>query len=159
MAELLLDTSYILPIFGLRIELGKFEKSFPRLLHVYSVIYNPVSLIEAKWITLRAGRKEPSKRDILLQRYRIGLKTLQGDERLKPSTLTDDSIEQIADELLSKEKLADYFDRMIYATAARYNMALLTEDDGLLAIAKGGRVPRPKQVIRWEDAMSEIGLN
>lgn len=157
MVELLLDTSYILPAFGLRIKLSKFEKSFPKLLQLYSVIYSPVSLIEAKWITLRAAKKEPSKRDTLLQRYRMGLKTLQGDERLKPSAFTDDSIEEIADELLLKEKLADYFDRIIYATAARYSISLLTEDDDLWAIAKGGHVPQPKQVIKWEAVLREIG--
>ena len=48
MDELLLDTTYVLPIFGLNIELRDFEKTFLKLLKSYSVMYNPISLVEAK---------------------------------------------------------------------------------------------------------------
>ena len=45
-----------------------------------------------------------------LQSYRTGLKVLVADGRLKETTLTNDIVESVADELLTKEEVKDYFD-------------------------------------------------
>lgn len=156
MEPLLLDTSYLLPIFGLKVDLKDFDAAFPKLLGSYSVIYNPVSLVEAKWILLKIANRNPSQRGVLLGRYREGVGVLQGDERLRQSPLTDQVVEEVADELLIGENVKDYFDRVIYATAARLDIALLTEDEKLLELAKHRRARRPKQVIQWKDLLGKV---
>lgn len=77
MDELLLDTTYLLPLFGLGVDLRRFESVFPRLLHAYSVIYNPISLVESKWIMLKLIRRRAQNKDSLLQAYRRGLASSQ----------------------------------------------------------------------------------
>ena len=155
MDELLLDTTYILPIFGLNIELRDFEKTFLRLLKSYSVMYNPISLVEAKWVILKLIRNNQSSTAPLLRAYRLGLNALQEEHRLRSTTLTNDGIEVMADELLMKTEIRDYFDRLIFATATHYNYLLLTEDEQLHEIATSGSLPKPKKIIAWENLIEQ----
>ena len=148
MAELLLDTTYLLPIFGVSVGLEDFERRFGKLLGSFSVRYNPVSLMEAKWVVLRLGRKDRAKKDALLNAYRTGLKVLASDGRLKETPLTSEAAEAVADELLVKDGVKDYFDRVIYGTASDRNCVLLTEDEELLRLKRSGR-PRPSEVLAW----------
>ena len=134
--ELVLDTTYLLPIFGIDVRLKGFGELFPRLLASYAVLYNPVSLVEAKWIVLKLVKKEPQKRDILLGRFRRGLEALLRDDRLGQTELTSPEIEEVADLLLTRTGIADYFDRLIYATAASRGSVLLTEDEELARVAR-----------------------
>jgi len=60
--DLLLDTTYLLPILGIRMSLKGFSELFPKLLDDYTVFYNPVSLVEAKWVMLRLAKKELQKK-------------------------------------------------------------------------------------------------
>jgi hypothetical protein len=53
MDKILLDTTYFLPLFGIKIKLKNFENVFPKILSNYKVMYNPISFIEAKWIILK----------------------------------------------------------------------------------------------------------
>ena len=152
--DLLLDTTYLLPILGIRMSLKGFSELFPKLLDDYTVFYNPVSLVEAKWVVLRLAKKEPQKRGALLKRFRTGLEALLRDKRLVQSELTSPSVEEIADLLLIEVGLADYFDRIIYATAAHRGIALLTEDDELIRLAQRGDLPAPKKMIRWDNVLS-----
>ena len=156
MDEVLLDTTYILPIFGLKVDLKDFETIFPRLLDSLSVTFNPVALVESKWTVLRLARSAPSKKDILLEAYRVGLKTLKGDHRLKQTALTDETIEETADKLLFQEGLKDYFDRLIYSTAAHMNCSLLTEDEELHKIGGSSRFRRPRRVVNWQKLAREV---
>ncbi len=155
MDELLLDTTYLLPIFGISAGLRKFEDAFGKLLSSFSVHYNPASLMEAKWIVLRLGRTNSKKRDALLAAYRTGLKVLASDGRLRATPLTTDTVEEVADELLVKEGVKDYFDRVIYGTAADRRCALLTEDEELLKLkGKGEGPPTPSEVLTWKKVLS-----
>ena len=154
--ELVLDTTYLLPIFGISVSLEGFSEFFPRLLAKYVVLYNPVSLVEAKWIVLRLAKRVPQKRDALLERFRIGLEALLRDERLGQTELTNPSVEGIADLLLTRAGVADYFDRFIYATAASRRSMLLTEDKELAEVARRGDIPAPKRVIEWRDVVREV---
>jgi FMN phosphatase YigB (HAD superfamily) len=130
-----------------------FDKSFAKLLHSYSVRYTPTSIIEAKWTVLRLARANANKRETLFRAYRTGLKVLAADERLKQTTLTNDAVESVADELLTKEEVKDYFDRMIYSTAADRGCALLTEDEKLSKLKKH-ETPRPTQILAWKDILA-----
>ncbi len=156
MDDLLLDTTYLLPIFGLKIDLSNFQTNFSRLLTTYSVLYNPISLVEAKWVLLRLARREPRRRSEFLQRYRMGLKALVSDSRLKQTSLTDDVVETIADKLLLEEKVKDYFDRVIYATAANRGCIFLTEDEEILSLGMRGRLPKPKEIVEWTKIINRI---
>ena len=151
MDELLLDTTYLLPVFGLSVDLRQFESRFPQLLHAYSVIYNPVSLVEAKWITLKLIRRHAPNRDSLLQAYRKGLAVLTTDGRLKQTAMTNARIEETADRLLLKGGLKDYFDRVIYATATDRNCLLLTEDEEIHQLAPPGGSSKLKGIVRWDE--------
>ena len=147
MAELLLDTTYLLPVFGISVGLKGFEFKFDRVLGRFSVLYNPVSLIEAKWAVLKGIRDDRSKKGALLDSYRTGLKILESDGRLEPTPLTGDVVERTADEL-QEAGLKDYFDRMIYATASERGCVLLTEDREMLRLRTDAE-QKPSEVIDW----------
>jgi hypothetical protein len=149
---LLLDTTYLLPVFGIDVGLAKFGTKFPEILDEYDIRYNPVSLLEAKWISLRISLRigRHSDRDKFLARYRSGLGAIMTDKRMKQTRLTDSAVELIADRLLTDNRLNDYFDRMIYATAAAENSHLLTEDKVLLGLTGVKGEPVPRSVFSWK---------
>lgn len=150
MDELLLDTTYLLPVFGIAVELKNFDTHLKRLLSTYSTLYNPASLMEAKWITLKLTRRNPAKKEILLKAYQAGMRTLLVDERFRQTLLTNDTIESIADELASEDGVKDYFGRLIYSTAAERNCTLLTEDSKLRQLKKRPS-SRPKKILNWDE--------
>jgi PIN domain nuclease of toxin-antitoxin system len=145
---LLLDTTYLLPVFGIDVGLARFETKFPKILDDYDIRYNPVSLLEAKWISLMMGRR--MDRSKFLERYRSGLSAIMTDRRMRQTKFTDDTIELIADRLLTDDRVNDYFDRMIYATAATENSNLLTEDKVLLGLADAKGEPAPRSILSWK---------
>jgi hypothetical protein len=114
LGELILDTTYLLPALGVGTKPEGFEGRFPKLLGIHRVRYNPISLVEAKWIVLRAARKRAAERGRLLERYRFGLRVLLADERVKQTTVTSEAVELVADRLLVDNVTKDYFDRLIY---------------------------------------------
>ena len=172
MDDLVLDSSYLFPLFGIALEYRNFDRIFPKLPEKYAVKYNPISLIEAKWYILKESRKNKKKKedrsqeedpDLLFQRYRTGLLSLRRDHRFESTLLTDEHVEELADTLLTKFEIRDYFDRMIYSTAAHLNCVLLTEDGTLHELFRktGGELPRPRGITRWKDLVkvdqSKIG--
>jgi hypothetical protein len=156
MDRLLLDTTYLLPIFGVRVGLERFETMFPLLLDKYSVVYNPISIVEAKWIVLRLSRRRSQKRKLILERFREGLKVLLNDERFSQTIITNSDVEEIADRLLLEAGVRDYFDRLIYSTAAYFSAILLTEDETLKGINLED-LPCPSKVIKWSELAEFTG--
>ena len=114
--NMLLDTTYILPILGIKVPLKNYETLFPTLLERFEVVYNPLSIVEAKWITLSLIRRLRIEREPMLERFVRGLKVLLNDERLKSTLITAPETEENADKLLDYG-VKDYFDRMILSTA------------------------------------------
>jgi hypothetical protein len=155
--ELFLDTSYLLPIFGVQLEYRNFESVFSKLHERYSLKYNPVSLIEAKWIILKHSKKVLDQRDVLLQAYRKGLLSLEKDPRLQGSVLTSEAIEELSDNLLTEQGVTDYFDRQIYSTASILHSILLTEDEPLheLFNKSGTKLPKPRKIMKWQNLLTE----
>lgn len=154
MAELLIDTTYLLPFFGVSVELVQFESRFEDVLGTYEVSYNPVSLVEAKWIVLKIIRRDPSSKNALLTSYRTGLKVLESDGRLRETALTSDAVETAADDL-HEAGMKDYFDRMIYATASERGCALLTEDRDLLKPGRGVK-QKPGEALNWGQLVTRV---
>jgi len=132
-------------------QLEGFEERFPRVVENHTVCYNPISLVEAKWVVLKLGRQRVVQRGKLLERYRLGLKVLLADERLKQTELTSEAVEEVADGLLERRGAKDYFDRTIYGTACASNSILLTEDEELHALKTDDSLPRPSDVVAWKD--------
>ena len=155
---LLIDTTYLLPLFGVSITLPQFRRVFPHVAERHELYYNPASLIEAKWIILGLARNHPSKMDALLAKYIQGLLLLGENGLFKPLPLTGPEVEEESDRLL-KEGLRDYFDRLIYATAAVHGVMLLTEDRELHQQwekdqARGTR--RPPLIMDWKVLLNSL---
>jgi hypothetical protein len=155
--ELLLDSSYLFPIFGIELEYRNFDSVFSQLPEKYFVKYNPASLIEAKWYVLRKSKRDEGRRELLLESYRRGLLSLQKDKRLESTQLTNDRIEETSDLLLKKFAIQDFFDRLIYSTAAELQSILLTEDGSLHEVfqktQENGDMPKPKRMMKWRDLL------
>ncbi len=158
MDKLLLDTTYLLPLVGIDIGLKHYSEIFPKLHYYYELYYTPLSIIEAKWIVIKTIKrlKDKSLKQRLLKEYRNGVDLLQASNYYKSTVITNGLIEEIADELLDKG-IKDYFDRMIYATAAYYNAVLLTEDEALRKLYnKRKTILKPNRVIDWNTIISII---
>ena len=145
MNRILLDTSYLLPLFGIDVEIDGLKENFPKVLKKFEVYYSPVSLIETKFIILRLLKDGIN----LLEDYRVGLDSILAEDLFKPTPLTNSEIEEVADRLLIDKGLKDYFDRMIYATAVVFKLALVTEDRKLTEIASNYSLKPPK-VYSWK---------
>jgi hypothetical protein len=154
MDDLLLDSSYLFPIFGVGLDFRDFTTIFPKLTERYVMKYNPLSLVEAKWYVLRQIKKKKAGED-LLQSYRRGLLSLERDQKLESTQVTNEKIEEISDSLLAEYSIQDYFDRLIYSTAAYLGSALMTEDDSLFELFKksSGDIASPKKIMRWKDLL------
>ena len=145
MNRILLDTSYLLPLFGIDVEIDGLKENFPKVLKKFEVYYSPISLIETKFIILRLLKDGIN----LLEDYRVGLDSILAEDLFKPTPLTNSEIEEVADRLLVDKGLKDYFDRMIYATAVVFKLALVTEDRKLTEIASNYSLKPPK-VYSWK---------
>ena len=145
MNKILLDTSYLLPLFGIDVEIDGLKENFPKVLKRFEVYYSPISLIETKFIILRLLKEGIN----LLEDYRVGLDSILAEDLLKPTLLTNSEIEDVADKLLIDKGLKDYFDRMIYATAVVFKLALVTEDRKLTELASNYSLKPPK-VYSWK---------
>jgi hypothetical protein len=94
-----------------------------------------------------------SDRDRFLARYRSGLGATMTDESMKQTRLSDGAVgEPIADRLLGDNRLNDYFDRMIYATAAAEDSHILTEHKALLGLTGAIGETRPRSIFSWNGA-------
>lgn len=154
--SVLADTTYLLPLFGVVLKLPRFKEVFPRLVENFTLYYNPVSLVEAKWIILKLARRKPQSSRKLLDSYIKGLVIILDSESFQPLPLTSPEIEEESDRLL-KEGLRDYFDRLLYATAAVHGMTLLTEDDELHEKWREDVIrdnKRPKRIVKWSELVS-----
>lgn len=150
--SLLLDTTYLLPLFGLESKLPDYDEIFSNLLRIYAVKYNPVSLLEAKWLVIRTAKKTAGELPTFLKYYREGVGAIIKEDRIHQSAFTSESVEELSDMLLTAGGIKDYFDRQIYSTAASSNYALLTEDEQLHDLAEKSKItPKPKAVKWWSD--------
>jgi len=70
--------------------------------------------------------------------------------------LNKHDIEEIADILLLKVGVKDYFDRVIYATTVHHKTPLLTEDEELRKILNINSIPKPPKIINWNEIIKLI---
>ncbi len=125
---LLLDTMYLLPIFGVDVEL---ETSLHGLLEEGDPLYyNPLSLVEIKWVYYRLVRLGVVSITEARRNYIEGFRALLRDKRFRRTPVTTPAIERVADDLHDMG-IKDYFDRMIAATAIVGRLRLVTDDKDL----------------------------
>ena len=158
--KLLLDTTYLLPLMGVNVRLPRFSTVFKSLIQRTLLFYNPLSLVEAKWIVLHYAKTgKGASLKTRLERYALGLEVLEAySECLIQTQITSPEVERLADKLLIEAGVRDYFDRMIYATAAHLNLPLLTEDDMLRRLPEShGDIGHPPSMISWEDLLKALG--
>ncbi|BCS92152.1 MAG: PIN domain-containing protein [Metallosphaera javensis (ex Sakai et al. 2022)] len=122
--RILLDTSFLLPLFNVDIKIEDFNELFPKLIRQFEVSYSPLSLVEAKWVFLRLKRRGIKYQ---LEDYIDGLKYILNSQDLHHVDVTTPEIEEAADKYI--ETITDYFDRMLYASSLVYGMNLLTMDN------------------------------
>ena len=147
---IVIDTTYILPLFGIKIvELTSFKKIFKELwsngLKGFSLYLPSICLMEAMFKLTREYRESNDVN--ILNRYAIAL----------PSILSSKSI-QLFDPLLNPEasRIAinirhaghtDLMDCLIAASAAALKGIFLTEDNELIKVLKS--IPENKDFSIW----------
>ena len=60
------------------------------------------------------SKRVPGERDDLLKAYSKGLLFLEKDTKIQSTSLTNEGIEELSDNLLTRLNVGDYFDRHIY---------------------------------------------
>ncbi|MCH1770933.1 MULTISPECIES: PIN domain-containing protein [Metallosphaera] len=127
--KILLDTSFLLPLFNVDIGIEDFNDLFPRLIRQFEASYSPLSLVEAKWVLLRLRRRGIEYR---LEDYIDGLRYILNNNELHRIDVTTPEVEEMADKYM--ETIQDYFDRMLYASSLVNEMKFLTLDNALLKL-------------------------
>ncbi len=133
--KIAIDTTYILPSLGVKIEefsqedLEAFFKTLFRKGCI--VILSDVSLIEALGKSLRYAILSEEKIEIL----RSGYLSILTDKRIQVISHVDASIFEVALDL-RMEGLEDLFDCLIAGTAITHSEALITEDDQIRRVIK-----------------------
>ena len=128
--------------------------------------------------------KQKEKKMAVLQRYIDGLETLAAPDQPLGNILNivQARAERVADHLLFDYDVGDYFDRLIYSSAAIHEAILLTEDHRLIEIQRmdedraktsvgnkhgSGKVEydtavesmlRPRGVINWDGLLRNPNL-
>ena len=121
-SKVLFDTSYILPTLG--ISVGKtIEEHINTLTQIgIEVYYSRLSILESLWVaarTIKDGTFDP-------ERFKLGLRSIIDGDRYK--RVEEDT--QIFTEALNLYRLGhkDMIDNILYASATRLNLRLLTSD-------------------------------
>ncbi|MCK4780806.1 MAG: PIN domain-containing protein [Candidatus Lokiarchaeota archaeon] len=147
--SIILDTTYVLPLFGIKIELSlKFEEQIKILwkngINEYKVFLPSVCLIETVFKLLNEYRK---KNDFnILDRYQLILPTILNSpiDMFNPELNTKASL--IAS-LIRHSGHLDFMDCWIAGAAVALEGILLTEDKELEKVLRA--IPETKTVIIW----------
>ena len=126
--KVLLDTTYILPLFGIAIDLPGFEAKFPKLLKKASISVNSLSILESKWKALKISEYAPE----VSQSFSEGLLSLTAAGEIEVIQFHLPRIDLVATSLYATHK--DYFDCSIASTAILFTDFLLTEDEALISL-------------------------
>lgn len=128
MYRILLDTTYILPAFGIELEelsWNDIERIINRLLIKKSRIYvSNISILEAYLKTLSIARKKGISE--LFSRAIDGVDLIVNEAEITKIDYFDREILEKASEIFKRHN--DPFDAIIFSTAITRNMYLLTED-------------------------------
>ncbi len=138
--KILLDTTYLLPIFGVSVDIKNFSSDFNKVIDESSVQASSLSLLEIKFKILKLSRTIPK----LKERYLEGIKSIHLAKEIDIINFYLPEIEEASIDLYKHHK--DVFDCVILATALKYSDILVTEDVVIHSLAK--QIQREKGEIR-----------
>lgn len=129
--KIFLDTTFLMPLFGLETSINNLSKQFKTIIEDSSLrfMYSPISFIEIKWQIIKLGR-QGKDRDKLEELFSNTLGTLKYEDVFISVNLDNPTINSISYEL-QKMGHSDYFDTVIGASAMITSDILLTEDGKL----------------------------
>lgn len=145
MIRVMLDTTYILPFFGIGIRIEGFEKQMGILISSeHEIRVSFVSIIEAKGKSLReaARRRTPQ----FLERFTLGYEALMEGERIIIEDIALDKYDQDVNKAYLGG-LDDLFDCIVLATAFKTSDVLVTEDEEIKNIAS--KLFPKLEVVNW----------
>ena len=121
--KVFLDTTYLLPLFGVDIGLSKAEEAMlQKIIDEFYPMINSLSLLEVKWKILHFSKK--NKR--ILDRYSKVLKFITLTNKFKIVPFYEPAVDELATKLYELHN--DYIDCSILAAAITTADVLLTED-------------------------------
>jgi len=147
--SVMLDTTYVLPLFGIKVNLFEdFKEEFRQLwkngLKRYDVYLPSICFIETMFKLLNEYRK---KEDMsILERYQVILPTVLNSP-IKIFNPEIDMKSSSAASIIRSSGHLDYMDCWIAGSAVSINSILLTEDKELINILK--IIPETKKLIIW----------
>ena len=121
--EIIVDTTYLLPILGISVE-GLDERDYDYIIENFHMIYPIPLLAELSAVVIKQARKEGFK-EIPKQAIE-GLNSIIYSEKVELESLRGEDLKIIY--TLSNLGWRDIFDSILYATAIRLNMKILTMD-------------------------------
>ncbi len=134
MIKVHLDTTFLMPLFGLEPSIPNLKREFLEILEAndFTFRFSVVSIIEIKWQVIKLIRLGTDA-EKLEKKFSQALISLKEDERYKPSDLIDSKINDLSFEL-RKLGHEDYFDTVIASSALWESEIFITEDNPLKEI-------------------------
>ncbi len=146
MYQVLLDTTYILPLFGVEIKGYSGEeisKKLGRLINIgVNVHLSKASLLEAFLKTITLSKK--LKRDALLDKAVEGVEIIRNDDKIILIEYIERGILEEAKDILREHK--DPFDAIIFATAIVGEYILITEDEAASKFVAKNKIIKLKNI-------------
>lgn len=109
--KVLLDTSFLLPVFGVDVDVPRFKEQLLHLSKEAELLVNSLSILEAKWIILRISKK----RQDVLEEFKKGLNLVTRGETLRIVPFYSPEIDTVATFVYRHHR--DYIDCSILASA------------------------------------------
>ncbi|MGQ4891600.1 MAG: PIN domain-containing protein [Candidatus Njordarchaeia archaeon] len=153
--NILIDTTYLLPLFG--IDLQQFQKKdLEKLLDSkINIWFNPISLIEAKWVIYKIAKKDQVLLNSLREIYNETIDNLISGYNIKPTPLINSEIDNL-ENLLYDHGIKDFFDRIIASTAKIVTGVLLTEDKELRTVLVKIREFKDLKILSWKELVKQL---
>lgn len=134
MIKVHIDTTYLMPLFGLESLIKGLNNQILEILQLDKVVftYSPVSIIEIKWQVIKLS-KAGINEEVLEKKFSQALTSLKEDKRYNVINFLDAKINDLSFEL---RKLGhdDYFDTIIASSALWESKNFVTEDEPLKLI-------------------------
>ncbi|MCY3410170.1 MAG: hypothetical protein INQ03_00905 [Candidatus Heimdallarchaeota archaeon] len=132
--KVLLDTSYLMPLFRMEPDIKFDMDDFELILdNCTQLLLLSISFIELKWLVIKKGRNDPALLDRLEIAFSEALRYIENNEDILIINNSEDRINDISYEL-EKFGHTDYFDNVILASSMLHADILVSEDDSLIKL-------------------------
>ena len=157
--EIILDTTYILPLFGIEVKLSrKFQDEIKIFwkngIKGYKVYLPSICLIETVFKLLHEYRKKPDFN--ILKRYDLILPTVLTSP-IKIFNSESNPRASLIASIIRNTGHQDFMDCWIAGTATTLNGILVTEDKELKKVLQGISETKSLIIWSWKDMMTEVG--